>query len=78
MSRSLVAFKSMAVVILPDIVDSVQQGCAWKGGRAACRAGDVVAFHGDLVAFADHFEGPVVVAVAAAGGVRGLAVYVVV
>lgn len=72
------ALEGVAVVVLPDVVDGVQEGASGQGGGAAGCAGDEVGFQRDLVAFADHLEGPVVVAVAAAGRVGRLAVDVVV
>lgn len=77
-SCSLATLDSVAVVVMPDVIDGVEESASRQGGRATSCAGDVVAFHRYLVAFADHFEGPVVVAVAAAGGEGRLSVDVVV
>ena len=67
----------MPVVVLPDVVDGVEQSSAGQGWRAAGCVGDVIVLHRDLVVGSDHLKSPIVVAVAAASGVGRLAVDVV-
>ena len=67
----------MPVIVLPHVVDSVEQSSSGQGGRASGGVGDVVVFHRDLIVGSDHLEGPIVIAVAASSGVRRLAVNVV-
>lgn len=63
----------MTVVVVPHVVDGVEESATAEGRAAAEGLVDVVVLHGDLVVGADHLEGPVVESVAA-GGVVGLAV----
>ena len=61
------AFDGMAVVVLPDIVDSVKKSVLTQSGASAGGAVDIVVLHGDLIVFTDHLKGPVVVAITASG-----------
>ena len=66
----------VAGVVVPVVVDSVEQGslvCAADLGAAAGGVVDVVALEGDCVTAADEEEGPVVVVIAA-GGPRSVSV----
>ena len=67
----------MSIVVLPDVVDGVEQSSSGQGGRTTGCVGDVIVLHGDLIVGADHLESPIVVAVAASSGVRRLAINVV-
>lgn len=61
--------EGVAVVVLPDVVDGVQEGAATERGGATSGAEDVVVLQSNLVVFSDHLEGPVVVLVSAASRV---------
>lgn len=74
---ALTDLESVAGVVVPVVVDSVQNGVALDLGRAAGSVVDVVSFHGDQVVAAVEVDAPVVVGVAG-GGVVGHAVDVVV
>jgi hypothetical protein len=76
-SGSLTTFESMAVIPFPDVVDRVKQSVTTQSRRAASCLRNVVVLHRNLVALANHFKRPVVVAIAASR-VRRLAIDVVV
>lgn len=54
----------MAAVVVPVVVDGVEDGVALDFGGAAGGRVDVVVFEGDHVVRAGEVEGPVLVAVA--------------
>jgi len=60
-------------VIIPEVVDYVDDGIASKLGRAALGVVDVVVLEGDCVLGAGQVHGPVVVGVTASGPL-GLAI----
>lgn len=66
-------FKSMADVVIPEVVDDVDYGVTSELGRAALGVVDVVVLECDCVLVAGQVHGPVVIGVAA-GGPLGLAV----
>jgi len=70
-------FECVPVVVLPYVVDGVEQSSSGQGGRTSGCVGDVVVLHGDLIIGSDHLKSPVVIAVATSSGVRRLAVDVV-
>jgi len=63
----------MADVVVPEVVDDVDDGVASELGRAALCVGDVVVLERNGVLGAGHVHCPVVVGVAA-GGPLGIAV----
>lgn len=67
------AFDGMSNVVVPEVVDDVDDGIASELGRAALGVVDVIVLEGDCVLRAGQVHGPVVVGVAA-GGPFGLAV----
>jgi hypothetical protein len=66
-SLVLASLDGMTVVVLPDIVDSVKKSVSAQSRASAGGAVDIVVLHGDLIVFANHLEGPVVVTVTASG-----------
>lgn len=65
----LAALGSVAVDVLPHVVNGVEKCGAAQGGATASRFVSVVVLHGDLVILADHLKSPVVVPVTAGGEV---------
>lgn len=76
-SSGLTTLESMAVIPFPDVVDCMKQSVTTESRGATRCLRNVVVLHRNLVALANHFKRPVVVAIATSG-VRRLAIDVVV